>query len=107
MPYLLPVTTATLPCNASFANTTAFPPVHSYQMSSEATLAAEAVPSANGYAVAHPLNVGIVGCGTISAAYLKTFPRLETVKVVAVADIDFAARSGHRDSASGGASAER
>ncbi|HLZ30702.1 MAG TPA: Gfo/Idh/MocA family oxidoreductase [Chloroflexota bacterium] len=35
------------------------------------------------------LNVGIVGCGTISAAYLKTFPRLETVKVVAAADIDF------------------
>jgi predicted dehydrogenase len=36
------------------------------------------------------LNVGIVGCGTISAAYMKTFPKLETVKVVAVADIDFA-----------------
>jgi predicted dehydrogenase len=36
-----------------------------------------------------PLNVGIVGCGTISAAYLKTFARLDTVKLVAVADIDF------------------
>jgi predicted dehydrogenase len=36
-----------------------------------------------------PLNVGIVGCGTISAAYLKTFARLDAVKVVAVADIDF------------------
>jgi predicted dehydrogenase len=37
-----------------------------------------------------PLNVGIVGCGTISAAYLKTFGRLETIRVAAVADIDFA-----------------
>jgi predicted dehydrogenase len=37
-----------------------------------------------------PLNIGIVGCGTISAAYLKTFARLDTVKVRAVADIDFA-----------------
>jgi predicted dehydrogenase len=38
--------------------------------------------------VDHPLNVGIVGCGTISAAYLKTFLRLEAVNVVAAADID-------------------
>jgi predicted dehydrogenase len=36
------------------------------------------------------LKVGIVGCGTISAAYLKTFSKLQTVKVVAAADIDFA-----------------
>ncbi|MDQ6671798.1 MAG: Gfo/Idh/MocA family oxidoreductase [Chloroflexota bacterium] len=36
-----------------------------------------------------PLNVGVVGCGTISAAYLKTFSRLDTLKLVAAADIDF------------------
>lgn len=35
-----------------------------------------------------PLRIGIVGCGTISAAYLKTFARLNTVRVVAAADID-------------------
>ena len=35
-----------------------------------------------------PLRVGIVGCGTISAAYLKTFARLNDVTVVAAADID-------------------
>jgi predicted dehydrogenase len=40
--------------------------------------------------VGQPLNVGIVGCGTIVAAYLKTFARLTTVKVVAAADIDSA-----------------
>jgi len=31
----------------------------------------------------------VVGCGTVSAAYRKPFARLEAVKVVAVADIDF------------------
>ncbi|MGI9148444.1 MAG: Gfo/Idh/MocA family protein [Chloroflexota bacterium] len=36
------------------------------------------------------LNVGIVGCGTISSAYLKTFARLEAINLAAVADIDFA-----------------
>lgn len=30
----------------------------------------------------------MVGCGTIIAAYLATFPRLPTVKLVAVADLD-------------------
>jgi hypothetical protein len=44
-----------------------------------------------------PLNVGIVGCGAVSAVYLKTFALLEAVKLVAVADIDFsrAQASGH------------
>ena len=37
-----------------------------------------------------PLNVGIIGCGTIVRAYLETFPRLQAVKLVAAADIDFA-----------------
>jgi predicted dehydrogenase len=43
------------------------------------------------HAVGQPafLNVGLVGCGTISAAYLKTFARLEALKLTAVADIDF------------------
>ena len=39
--------------------------------------------------VGQVLNIGIVGCGTISAAYLKTFPRLAMLKLVAVADLDF------------------
>ncbi len=39
--------------------------------------------------MSQPLNVGIVGCGTISAAYLKTFARLDAINLVAVADIDF------------------
>src|SRR5205085_3151213 len=37
-------------------------------------------------AVGKPLNVGIVGCGTIVEAYLTTFARLATVRVVAAAD---------------------
>jgi len=41
------------------------------------------------HAVGPPLNVGIVGCGTISAAYLKTLSRLEALRLTAVADIDF------------------
>ncbi len=36
------------------------------------------------------LNVGIVGCGAISAQYLATFRRLSTVRLVAVADLDTA-----------------
>jgi predicted dehydrogenase len=36
-----------------------------------------------------PLRVGVVGCGNIIAAYLATFPRLATVRLVAVADLDF------------------
>lgn len=39
-----------------------------------------------------PLRVGIVGAGAISGQYLATFERLETVRLVAVADRD-AARS--------------
>lgn len=35
-----------------------------------------------------PLNVGIIGCGTIVGAYLATFPRLKAVKLIAAADID-------------------
>lgn len=35
-----------------------------------------------------PLNIGIIGLGTISAQYLKTFDGLESVQVVAVADLD-------------------
>jgi predicted dehydrogenase len=35
-----------------------------------------------------PLNVGIIGLGTISAQYLQTFDSLESVRLVAVADID-------------------
>lgn len=35
-----------------------------------------------------PLNVGIVGCGTVSGQYLATFARLPSVDVVAVADLD-------------------
>jgi predicted dehydrogenase len=38
--------------------------------------------------VGQPLNVGIIGCGTIVGAYLATFPRLKSVKLVAAADID-------------------
>lgn len=35
-----------------------------------------------------PLRVGIIGCGAISAQYLKTFAQLDTVQLVAVADLD-------------------
>jgi predicted dehydrogenase len=38
--------------------------------------------------VGQPLTVGIVGCGAISAQYLKTIDRLPQVKLVAVADLD-------------------
>jgi predicted dehydrogenase len=38
--------------------------------------------------VGQSLNVGVVGCGTISGAYLTTFARLPTVKVVVAADLD-------------------
>lgn len=37
-----------------------------------------------------PLSVGIVGVGAISGQYLSTFERLETVRLVAVADLDAA-----------------
>ncbi|GAA2208190.1 Gfo/Idh/MocA family oxidoreductase [Nonomuraea monospora] len=35
-----------------------------------------------------PLNLGIVGCGAISAQYLRTIERLPQVRLVAVADLD-------------------
>ncbi|MFJ6280268.1 Gfo/Idh/MocA family protein [Arthrobacter subterraneus] len=35
-----------------------------------------------------PLNIGIIGCGAIVAQYLKTFAQLESVNLVAVADLD-------------------
>ena len=35
-----------------------------------------------------PLRVGIIGCGAISAQYLKTFAELTSVQLVAVADLD-------------------
>jgi predicted dehydrogenase len=38
--------------------------------------------------VGQPLRIGLVGVGNISGAYLKTFQELETVKLVAIADID-------------------
>jgi predicted dehydrogenase len=40
--------------------------------------------------VGKPLNVGVIGCGNIITQYLATFPRLATVRLVAVADLDFA-----------------
>lgn len=36
------------------------------------------------------LNIGIVGCGNIIAQYLGTLPSLETLRLVAVADLDLA-----------------
>ncbi len=35
-----------------------------------------------------PVNIGIVGCGHIITAYLETFPKLDAVRLVAVADLD-------------------
>lgn len=35
-----------------------------------------------------PLRVGMIGCGNISAQYLKTFPTLEGATLVAVADLN-------------------
>lgn len=37
-----------------------------------------------------PLRIGVIGCGNIITQYLATFPQLATVKIVAVADLDFA-----------------
>ena len=36
------------------------------------------------------LRVGVVGAGQISGAYLRTFPRLENLRVTAIADLDAA-----------------
>jgi predicted dehydrogenase len=38
--------------------------------------------------VGQPLNVGVIGLGTISVQYLQTIDRLEPVRLVAVADLD-------------------
>lgn len=35
-----------------------------------------------------PLRIGIIGCGNISGAYLKTLPGLSAVRLVAIAGID-------------------
>jgi len=35
-----------------------------------------------------PMNIGMIGCGNISAQYLKSFPSLDGVRLVAVADLD-------------------
>src|SRR3954471_11145376 len=35
-----------------------------------------------------PVGVGIVGCGAISAAYLKMAPKLPILRVVACSDLD-------------------
>ncbi|WP_026556354.1 Gfo/Idh/MocA family protein [Arthrobacter sp. 35W] len=37
-----------------------------------------------------PLNIGIIGCGNIISQYLETFPVLDAVRLVAVADLDHA-----------------
>ena len=37
------------------------------------------------------LGVGLIGCGTISAAYLRNGPRLDGLRFIACADIDAAA----------------
>jgi predicted dehydrogenase len=38
--------------------------------------------------VGQPVNVGVVGCGAISAQYFQTIDRLPQVRLVAVADLD-------------------
>jgi len=38
--------------------------------------------------VGQPLNIGIIGCGTIVAAYLATLPKLKAVKLTTAADLD-------------------
>jgi len=41
-----------------------------------------------GQPVTLPLTIGIIGCGNIIAQYLATLPRLDAVRLVAVADLD-------------------
>lgn len=41
-----------------------------------------------GQPVKTPINIGIVGCGNIIVQYLATLPRLNGVRLVAVADLD-------------------
>ncbi|WP_245953685.1 Gfo/Idh/MocA family protein [Arthrobacter silvisoli] len=48
-----------------------------------------------------PLKVGIIGCGAIIAQYLTNFRRLDTIELVAVADLDFARAQAVADSYEG------
>ncbi|SDX44546.1 Predicted dehydrogenase [Arthrobacter sp. cf158] len=50
---------------------------------------------------AKPLNVGIIGCGAIIAQYLSNFRRLESINLVAVADLDPARAQAVADSYDG------
>ncbi|MFJ4226757.1 Gfo/Idh/MocA family protein [Paenarthrobacter nicotinovorans] len=50
---------------------------------------------------AKPLNVGIIGCGAIIAQYLANFRRLDSVNLVAVADLDPARAQAVADSYEG------
>jgi len=50
---------------------------------------------------AKPLNVGVIGCGAIIAQYLTNFRRLESVNLVAVADLDPARAQAVADSYEG------
>ncbi|HKU35703.1 MAG TPA: Gfo/Idh/MocA family oxidoreductase [Paenarthrobacter sp.] len=49
----------------------------------------------------NPLNVGIIGCGKIVEQYLTNFRRLESVNLVAVADLDHARAQSVADSYEG------
>ena len=48
-----------------------------------------------------PLNVGIIGCGAIIAQYLANFRRLDSINLVAVADLDPARAQAVADSYDG------
>jgi len=50
---------------------------------------------------AKQLNVGIIGCGAIIAQYLANFRRLDSVNLVAVADLDSARAQAVADSYDG------
>jgi predicted dehydrogenase len=45
-------------------------------------------PETSTYAAPEPLNVGMVGCGTISTQYLTTIAALPMLRLVAVADLE-------------------
>ncbi len=48
-----------------------------------------------------PLNVGVIGCGAIIAQYLSNFRRLDSINLVAVADLDSARAQAVADSYDG------
>ncbi|MFE4195428.1 Gfo/Idh/MocA family protein [Paenarthrobacter sp. NPDC056912] len=48
-----------------------------------------------------PLNVGVIGCGAIIAQYLTNFRRLDSINLVAVADLDAARAQAVADSYDG------